>query len=93
MTTEVKHSKEKDGLEKELLLMEAELQLRYSRIGKQILEMMDCERLSINQLADQIIEKKRQLSDIRNEKQCAQCMVHNAADSKYCKHCGQKLDD
>lgn len=93
MATEIKHSVENDGLEKELLLMEAELQLRYSRIGKQILEMMDGERQAINQLADQIIEKKQKLSVIRKEKQCSQCMVYNSADSKYCKHCGLQLDD
>lgn len=80
-------------LEEELSILEAKLQLRYSRLGKTVLETAESEQKAIDAQVNEIIKKKQQLSKALNEKLCPDCMVYNSSDSKFCKNCGQRLPD
>lgn len=93
MKTDRQEGRDIRELEKDLTVMEARLQTSYSRMGKSLLELADSEQRAINRLVDDIVAKKRQLSEARGEKQCPACMVFNDGDSRYCKHCGAELPD
>lgn len=78
-------------MEGELTLLEAKLQAYYCRVGKNLLKFADDTQGDINDLVDEIICKKRALSEAKNEIQCIKCTVLNSSDSIYCKRCGSKL--
>ncbi len=85
-------SEETSRIEETLTRLEVDLQERYCRMGKELLEIADSEQRAINNLVDQIIKIKKALAVVNSEIECPQCMAHNASDSSYCKHCGQPLD-
>lgn len=93
MKETIEQNRDVRALEKDLSILEAKLQAHYSQMGKHILEAADSEQKAINALVNQIIDKKRELSLARNEKQCPECMVYNSSDSRYCKYCGRPLPD
>lgn len=78
-------------MEEELSVSEAKLQMRYSQMGKSLLEMAEDEQKAVDQLVDKIIRLKKQISAAKNERRCPECMVLNSSDNNYCRHCGAKL--
>jgi hypothetical protein len=78
-------------LEHDLNEMEATLVDRYCSLGKQLLEVAEREDREINQLVDQIIEARKQLSQLRQTVLCPVCCARNSNASQYCSHCGSKL--
>jgi lipopolysaccharide biosynthesis glycosyltransferase len=78
-------------LEHDLSELEANLTDHYCSLGKQILEVAEREDREINQLVDQIVEVKKQLSALQQTVQCPKCLFMNSSDSRYCSHCGNKL--
>lgn len=79
-------------LEQSLSEMEAELQEHYCDIGKRLLELAEKEDKEVNRLVDQIIETRRQLATLQQRVQCPVCFTYNSSDSRYCHHCGKRLD-
>jgi uncharacterized paraquat-inducible protein A len=80
-------------LEHDLSEMETTLTDHYCSVGKQLLEVAEREDREINQLVDQIIEKRKQLSALKKSVQCRSCLSMNSSDSVYCSHCGAKLQE
>lgn len=80
-------------MEEELTIMEARLQTHYSQMGKSMLELAGSEQRAVNRLVDEIIKKKKTLSEARQEKQCPDCMVYNGSDSRFCRQCGKRLPE
>ena len=78
-------------LEQSLSEMEAALTEHYCDIGKSLLELAEKEDKEINQLVDQIIETRRQIAALQKKVQCPGCLFYNSPDSRYCSHCGKKL--
>jgi predicted DNA-binding ribbon-helix-helix protein len=71
--------------------MESALSEHYCSLGKQMLEVAEREDREINQLVDQIIETRKQLSELQQTIQCPVCHSRNSKTSQYCSHCGNKL--
>ena len=78
-------------LEPSLSEMEAALNEHYCDVGKSLLELAEKEDKEINQLVDQIIETRRQLTALQKQVRCPSCLSYNDSDSRYCNHCGTKL--
>lgn len=78
-------------LEHDLSELEAELNDHYCTLGKQMLEAAEREDREINQLVDQIIKTRQQLSALRQTIRCPNCLSQNGSNSRYCSHCGKKL--
>lgn len=78
-------------LEESLREMEATLDEHYRDIGKSLLELAEKEDKEINQLVDQIIETRRQITKLQKLVQCPSCLSYNDRDNRYCSHCGTKL--
>lgn len=78
-------------LEQSLSEMEAALNEHYRDVGKSLLELAEREDKEIGQLVDQIIETRRQITILRGQVQCPSCLSYNGRDSRYCSHCGAKL--
>lgn len=78
-------------LEQSLSEMEAALNEHYCDIGKSLLELAEKEDKEINQLVDQIIETRRQITALQKQVRCPGCLSYNDPDSRYCSHCGTKL--
>nr|WP_326184336.1 hypothetical protein [uncultured Oscillibacter sp.] len=78
-------------LEQSLREMEAALNEHYRDVGKSLLELAEKEDKEINQLVDQIIETRRQITKLQKLVQCPGCLSYNDPDSRYCSHCGTKL--
>lgn len=83
---------EEASTEKQLRQMEWELYESYRDLGKRVLEMAETEGERTNHLVDQIIETKRHLLSLRGENQCDNCGSYNGADSRYCRHCGRRIN-
>lgn len=71
--------------------METALNEHYCDIGKRLLEMAEKEDREINQLVDQIVQTRRQLTILQKRVRCASCLAYNSPDSRYCCQCGKKL--
>lgn len=71
--------------------MEAALNEHYCDIGKSLLELAEKKDKEINQLVDQIIETRRRIAALQQKIQCPDCLAYNSSDSRYCSHCGKKL--
>lgn len=84
-------SNEIEQLEQRLSGLECALEEKYSRIGRDILELAESECRQVGLLVDEIIELRRQLSKARGELRCPECMSVNSCDSRYCRHCGRPL--
>ena len=80
-----------ERLEQTLVRLELELQERYAQIGKSFLEMASHEQKEVNLLVDKIIHIRKKLTRAKREIQCPACLSYNPADSRFCRHCGQKL--
>lgn len=80
-------------LEQSLGEMEAALNEHYCDIGKSLLELAEKEDKEINQLVDRIIETRRQITALQKKARCPVCLTYNSADSRYCSHCGKKLQE
>lgn len=78
-------------LTKSLSEMEAALNEHYCNVGKSLLELAEKEDKEINQLVDQIIETRRRIAVLQKQLQCPSCLSYNSPDSRYCNHCGTKL--
>ena len=78
-------------LEASLCEMEAALNEHYRDIGKSLLEFAEKEDREINQLVDQIIETRRQLTALQGQVLCPACLAYNDPVSRYCSRCGAKL--
>lgn len=78
-------------IEARLNRLEHALQDKYSSIGKGVLALAERRNKEVNDLVDQIIETKTELSKIRGELSCGKCMSTNAPDSRFCKKCGAPL--
>lgn len=89
---EVMQETEIQVLEQSLEEMETALEEHYRDIGKQILEMAEKESKGINQEVDEIIETQLQLASLQKKTRCPECFTFNDHDSRYCKHCGKKLE-
>lgn len=90
-----KHLREKkkaaQDLEGQIIDMEQELMQSYCDLGKSVLDIAEAEGRKTNALVDQIIRKKKRLMDMRGETQCDACGLYSEADSRYCRHCGNKI--
>lgn len=84
---------DENRLEREIEDMEKTLYESYCDVGKAVLETAETEGRKINDLVDRIIEKKRRLVDMRGDRGCPGCGGQNSSGSRYCSHCGRKLDD
>lgn len=91
MTQQDHQSSELTEAERELEKLEATLYDYYCDVGKAVLENAEAESRKINDLVDQIIEKRKKLVVMRQEIECPECGVYNDSDSVHCKRCGQKL--
>lgn len=80
-------------MELELSRMESALYESYCEVGKTILETAETEGRRINEMVDRIIETKKKLAAIREEKECPVCGACNEKDSPFCKRCGKKFAD
>lgn len=80
-------------MEEKLSHMERDLYEAYCDVGKTILETAELEGRRINSLVDEIIEARKALAALRQEKDCPGCGAYNTLESLYCSHCGQRLDD
>ncbi|MDO4326249.1 MAG: zinc ribbon domain-containing protein [bacterium] len=79
------------SLTQSLSEMETALTEHYCDIGKSLLEIAEKEDKEINQLADKIIETRKQLALLQKEIQCPECLTYNSAGSRYCSNCGKRL--
>ena len=79
------------SMEQALSRLEADLQVRYSNMGKRLLELAEQEQREVNRLVDDMISIRKKLANAKHEIQCDHCLAFNAADSKYCKRCGAKI--
>lgn len=82
---------EMQRLEQSLCAMETALNEHYCDIGKSLLELAEKEDKEINQLVDQIIETRRRIAALQKQVRCPGCLSYNDPDSRYCSHCGTKL--
>lgn len=80
-----------NSIEENLNSLESELQNHYSQMGRTVLELADHEQRIIDELIAEIIELKTAIHQKRNEIQCPNCMKFNAAESNYCRFCGEAL--
>jgi len=78
-------------LEEKVNKIEYELQKHYLEMGKSILEIAETEKKQIDYLTDSLIDARKQLSAMKEEIQCQECMTLNEKGSHYCKSCGKKL--
>lgn len=78
-------------LELELSQMESALYDSYYEAGKLLLETAEVESRKINGIVEEIIETKKKLAAIRQEKECPECSTSNEKDSFFCKRCGNSL--
>ncbi|MFV0399116.1 MAG: hypothetical protein ACK5LX_00675 [Oscillospiraceae bacterium] len=84
--------REIDRMEQEIGRLEHTLRESYSDAGKMILEAAETESRKINELVDRIVEMRRQLLELRGDRECPECGTYNKNHSLYCNHCGSKLD-
>ncbi|NLB91405.1 MAG: hypothetical protein GX786_09355 [Clostridiales bacterium] len=91
MRKDERGKKEISMLEEELNGLHFELEESYSRIGKKMLEATQKEERKINQIVDEMINKRKKLLKLKHEKACENCMTFNEEENNYCKHCGKKI--
>lgn len=79
-------------LEETLQGLQNQLFEHYCMTGKQLIEVAQAEKETIDQLVDEIIRVRKQLATVRKEKICTHCEAPNDQDSNFCKRCGQPIE-